>query len=72
MEDTPETPSPEWDLGEWERALTINVGTVYTCRDCENLVMVTKGGLGILDLMCCGKPMEKLQAAGAQGSGGAR
>lgn len=61
MNDAPETTPPERDLGEWELALTIDVGTAYVCRACGNLVMVTKGGLGTLDLVCCGKPMEKLK-----------
>ena len=59
MTDFPETPRPEWDLGEWENVLTINVGTAYVCRQCHNLVMVTRGGVGIMELICCGKPMEK-------------
>lgn len=57
----PETPQPEWDLGDWEKVLTINVGTAYACRECGNLVMVTRGGVGVLDLKCCGKPMEKVR-----------
>ena len=50
----------DWNTGDWERVLTINVGTAYVCRACRNLVMVTKGGVGVLDLVCCGKPMEKI------------
>lgn len=53
---------PDWDLQDWENALSIHVGTAYACRECENLVMVTRGGVGVLDLRCCGKPMEKLQS----------
>jgi desulfoferrodoxin-like iron-binding protein len=60
MTQFPETPPPEWDLGEWESVLTINVGTVYVCRECQNVVMVSKGGVGIMNLVCCGKPMEKV------------
>lgn len=52
---------PEWDLGDWERVLNINVGTVYVCRECENIVIVTRGGVGMLELTCCGKPMEKVE-----------
>ncbi|OGV59297.1 MAG: hypothetical protein A2498_06000 [Lentisphaerae bacterium RIFOXYC12_FULL_60_16] len=49
---------PDWDLEEWEHALTIRVGTAYACRQCGNLIMVTRGGVGVLDLVCCGKPMQ--------------
>ena len=67
MTKQPETPPPEWELGEWEAALTINVGTAYVCRQCGNLVMVTRGGVGTLDLVCCGKPMEKIEKTSAGG-----
>ena len=53
---------PDWELADWEAALTINVGSSYVCRECGNLVMVTRGGVGVLDLQCCGKPMEKVDA----------
>jgi len=66
----PESPPPQWRLDEWENVLTIHVGTAYVCRQCQNLVMVTKGGVGILDLDCCGKPMEKVEAKSAGGTGG--
>jgi desulfoferrodoxin-like iron-binding protein len=59
---------PEWDLGEWEKVLTINVGTVYVCRGCGNIVIVTKGGVGLLDLVCCGKPMERAVRPAQEGS----
>jgi len=51
----------DWNIEEWEGALTIDVGTSYVCRECGNLVMVTKGGVGVLDLICCGKPMELVE-----------
>jgi hypothetical protein len=70
MTDYPETPPPEWDLGAWEQALTIHVGTSYACRQCGNLVMVTKGGVGVMEMVCCGKPMEKLASPGAAGGEG--
>ncbi len=57
----PEQPPSDWNLGEWEDALTINVGTTYACRECGNLVMVTKGGVGVMELVCCGKPMEEVK-----------
>ena len=62
MSDRPETPPPDWDLDDWEQALTIHVGSTYVCRVCGNVVMVTRGGLGIMDLQCCGKAMEAVQA----------
>ena len=32
MPEYPEAPPPEWDLGEWEKVLTIKVGRAYVCR----------------------------------------
>ena len=64
MSEFPETPPTDWNLGEWEQALTIHVGEAYLCRDCGNVVMVTRGGVGIMDLKCCGKPMEKVARPG--------
>lgn len=61
MSEYAESPPPEWHLEEWENVLTIHVGTSYVCRQCGNLVMVTKGGVGIMKLVCCGKPMEKVE-----------
>lgn len=60
MAQYPETPPADWDLGDWERVLTIKVGTAYVCRTCQNLVMVTRGGVGNLELVCCGEPMEEV------------
>jgi len=62
MSDYPEGPPPEWDLGDWEQALTIHVGTTYVCRKCQNIVMVTRGGVGVMQLICCGRPMEAVAA----------
>ena len=59
----------DWNTGDWERVLTIHVGTAYVCRVCQNLVMVTKGGVGVLDLVCCGKPMEKVTLKKAEEPG---
>jgi hypothetical protein len=58
----PDAIPSEWNLEEWEHVLNIHVGTAYACRDCGNLVMVTRGGVGVLDLRCCGKPMEAVEA----------
>jgi hypothetical protein len=71
MTETPEDNAAGWDLSEWETALSIHVGTTYACRECGNLVMVTKGGVGVMDMVCCGKQMEKLASLqGAEGDGG--
>jgi desulfoferrodoxin-like iron-binding protein len=64
-EDDPRDAMADYSLDDWEKALTINVGTAYICRQCANRVMVTRGGLGSLDLVCCGHPMEKVRAGGA-------
>lgn len=50
-----------WDLAEWENALSIRVGTAYACRSCGNVVMVTKGGVGVMEMICCGAQMEKIE-----------
>jgi desulfoferrodoxin-like iron-binding protein len=46
------------ELSQWENALTIHVGDVHKCDECGNVVMVTRGGVGVLELNCCGKPMQ--------------
>ena len=51
----------DWELEEWEQALTINVGAAYVCRTCGNVVMVTRGGVGVMELICCGVPMELIE-----------
>lgn len=56
----PRQSEEKWNLGEWEEALTIDVGASFICRECGNVVMVTRGGVGILDLVCCDKPMERV------------
>ena len=71
MSDFPETAPIEWDLGEWERALTINVGTAYACEVCGNLAMVTRGGIGVMELTCCGKRMKQVEK-GRDVAGGTR
>jgi hypothetical protein len=67
MKKRPEMVPPEWDLGDWEAALTINVGTLYVCRSCGNLAVVTRGGVGALEMVCCGVPMEKATPGAAAG-----
>lgn len=62
MSEQAANPEDAWTLEEWEKALTIRVGTAFLCRECHNLVMVTKGGVGRMDLKCCGKPMEPIRS----------
>ncbi|MCY2929333.1 MAG: hypothetical protein NTV86_07520 [Planctomycetota bacterium] len=61
---------PDWDLGDWEKALTIRVGTAHVCRHCGNLVMVTRGGVGVMELRCCGHVMEQEHLPSRGGKGG--
>jgi hypothetical protein len=48
----------EWTVDEWQDAWSIRVGRVYACAGCGSMVMVTKGGIGVLEPTCCGKPMK--------------
>ena len=59
MADVPDT-TPEESLEAWEQALTIHTGLVYACRTCGNRVVITHGGVGNLELTCCGKPMSQV------------
>ena len=72
MKHLPEALPPEWNLSEWEKALTIHVGAAYICRHCQGLVMVAKGGVGVMELICCGKPMEKVSPPSTPAEGGTR
>jgi desulfoferrodoxin-like iron-binding protein len=67
MSDFESTPAPEYDLGQWEAALTIHVGEGYVCRTCGQVVMVTHGGVGSMELVCCGRSMQKLSPAAGAG-----
>ena len=49
---------PEWTADEWMTAWTIHVGRAYRCGACGTMIMVTKGGVGTLEPVCCGQPME--------------
>jgi desulfoferrodoxin-like iron-binding protein len=62
MTDVNDVRAMHWDYGDWEESLSIDVGSVYRCSVCNNVAMVTKGGLGVLQLGCCGQPMEKVVA----------
>jgi hypothetical protein len=52
---------PEWTAEEWAAAWTIHVGKVYRCGKCETMIMVTKGGVGTLEPICCGEPMKLVE-----------
>ena len=70
MSDSSESTPPEWDLDTWKAALSIDVGAAYACHKCGNLVMVTRGGVGVMELRCCGGLMEKIERC-AEGEGDA-
>ena len=53
--------TPEWSTEEWTRAWTINVGKAYVCEVCGTIVMVTKGGIGTLEPVCCEQPMKRVE-----------
>jgi len=61
MPEEPDLSYYEYDADEWEKALSLNLGTSYVCRTCGQLIMVTKGGIGKMEHTCCGKLMEKLE-----------
>ena len=52
---------PEWTTDEWMAAWSIHVGTAYRCDACGTMVMVTKGGVGNLEPICCGEPMTRVE-----------
>ena len=60
MEETVSS-TPEWSTEEWTRAWTINVGKAYLCEVCGTIVMVTKGGVGTLEPICCEQPMKLVE-----------
>lgn len=49
--------SGEWTVEEWTKAWTIRVGKAYSCSVCGTMVMVTKGGVGVMEPRCCGNDM---------------
>ncbi|MDP6523578.1 MAG: hypothetical protein QGH15_05085 [Kiritimatiellia bacterium] len=69
MNEFSEAQTPDWDLAVWKESLSIHVGTTYACHDCGNLVMVTKGGIGVMDMTCCGKQMEQFAGPRSPDSG---
>jgi hypothetical protein len=57
-------PGPEWSVEEWTEAWTIRVGKAYACLVCGNMVMVIKGGIGVMEPKCCGKEMREVERPG--------
>lgn len=51
----------EWGREEWKKAWNLRVGKAFHCSKCGAMVMVTKGGVGMLELKCCGMPMEPVE-----------
>jgi len=49
----------EWDFDDWENGWNIKVGKVYICEKCKNTVMVSKGGTGVMKLICCDEEMKE-------------
>jgi hypothetical protein len=52
--------SGEWNPDQWKKAWSIHVGKAYACKTCGSMIMVTKGGTGVLQPICCGKPMREI------------
>jgi hypothetical protein len=50
----------EWSTKDWLNGWTINVGRAYCCKKCSSILMVTKGGIGNLEPICCKQMMEIL------------
>ena len=65
----PEAYAGEWDAEQWTRAWTIRVGGAYTCDVCGSVVMVSKGGVGVLEPVCCNQPMRALEHPAGEGAG---
>ena len=60
MEETVSS-TPEWSTEDWTKAWTINGGRAYVCEVCGTIVMVTKGGVGALEPVCCEQPMKLVE-----------
>ncbi len=50
----------EWEAEQWEESWSIDVGKAYSCSVCGTVIMVTKGGVGVLDPICCDENMKAL------------
>ena len=51
----------EWSVDEWTSEWTIRVGSAYACSTCGSMLMVTKGGVGVLEPKCCGAEMKQVE-----------
>ncbi len=60
MNDESNPTSPEWSVEEWTTEWTIRVGKAYLCQVCGTMVMVTKGGVGVIEPKCCSRDMEEV------------
>ncbi len=56
----------EWSVGEWSEEWSITVGKAFACSECGTMIMVTKGGIGVLETKCCGKEMRTVEGEGAE------
>ncbi len=52
----------EWNADEWQQEWTISVGRAYVCKKCGTMLMVTKGGVGVLEPKCCGLDMQPVES----------
>jgi len=55
----------EWSPEQWQSAWNIQVGRAYGCKACGTVIMVSKGGVGNLEPICCKQPMQPLGRSGA-------
>jgi hypothetical protein len=53
----------EWTVEQWRKAWSIHVGKAYTCNQCHTMIMVTKGGIGTLEPLCCGQKMQPVKSS---------
>jgi hypothetical protein len=53
-----ELPEGEWTVAQWKGAWTIHVGKAYVCCRCNTMIMVTRGGVGNLEPVCCSQAMQ--------------
>jgi len=51
----------EWHIDEWTGEWTIRVGKAYACSKCGSMVMVTKGGIGVMEPKCCKRDMKLVE-----------
>ncbi|MEE8574212.1 MAG: hypothetical protein V3T30_02265, partial [Thermodesulfobacteriota bacterium] len=54
-------PEYEWTVEEWTDAWNIRVGSAYACKKCGSMIIVTKGGVGVLEPNCCGVEMSPFE-----------